>query len=290
MQPLALIAGDGGLPAEIARGARRRGRRVLGVGFVGITDAALAAECDQFCWLPLGQLDALASVVRSFGAREGVMAGKVAKSHLMRGSAPAAPIQPDASALALVSQLRDRADDTVLCAIASWLAQRGLVLLPQQSLVPELVPGPGVLGEALPSERAMRDVQLAWRAAKALAAIDVGQTAVALNGAVLALEALEGTDAAIRRAGLLGGPGASVVKVAKPSQDPRFDVPVIGLETLRAVREIGAACLAFEARATLVLNAAELAAAADEARIAVIGIGAEGPCESVMAPTQGDPP
>jgi DUF1009 family protein len=267
---LGLIAGRGSLPLEVARSARGRGRPVAAIGFHGQTDPKLAEEA-EITWLYPGEVGAALAALRGSGVSEAVLAGKVPKAGLY---ADPAALQPDAEALALLSSLRDRRDDSILAALANWLEERGIRLLGQAELVPGLLGGEGPLGrtELGPKQRA--DVAFGFPIAKTIADLDIGQTVVVKDGAVLAVEAIEGTDAAILRAGRVGE-GACVVKVAKPRQDPRFDVPAIGPDTLAAMLEAKASALAFEAGRTLVLERAALVQAADGHGIALVGVAAE---------------
>ncbi len=269
---LGLLAGRGRLPVDVARAARRRGLRVAAVAFVDETDPALEREVDAIAWLHLGELERLLGFLVERGARDAVMAGKILKTSLY---GDLARLRPDGRAIALLASLRDRSDDGILGAIAGELASHGVVLRPQAALVPELFADRGVLGRVAPSEAQRRDAAFGFRIAKALGAVDVGQTVVVRERAVMALEAIEGTDAAIRRGAALGGPGVTVVKVAKPRQDPRFDLPAVGPDTLRVLAETKAAALAVEAGATLVVDREELVATADAHGIAVIGLGPE---------------
>ena len=269
-----MIAGHGRFPLELASAARRGGRRLAAIGFAGLVDPGLAACVDVFEALPVGQIDRLIEVLRREGVRQVVLAGKVPKRLLVQGGDR---VEPDPRALALLRQLRDRSDDSILLAVAELLEAEGFELLAQADLAPELLAPEGVLGAVQPSAAQRADVAFAWPIAKALGALDVGQTIVVEDRAVLALEAIEGTDEAIRRGCALGRGGACVVKVAKPGQDPRFDVPAVGLETLRVLREGGAAILAFEAGATLVLEREALVAEADAAGIALLGVASAGP-------------
>jgi hypothetical protein len=275
-----LIAGHGRFPLELASAARRRGRRLAAVGFAGLAEPGLAAHVDVYETLPLGQIERLLGVLRREGVRQVVLAGKVPKGLLFR----AGTVEPDARALALLRTLRDRKDDSILLAVAELLEAEGFELLAQADLAPELLAAEGTLGRVEPTPAQRDDVAFAWPIAKALGALDVGQTVVVEGRAVLALEAIEGTDEAVRRGCALGRGGACVVKVAKPSQDPRFDVPAVGLETLRVLREGGAAILAFEAGATLVLEREALVAEADGAGIALLGVASAGPGAAGRAP------
>lgn len=270
---LGLIAGRGRLPVDIARAARRRGLGVVAVAFHGDTDAALGAEVDHITWLHLGELERLLCALRASGARDVVMAGKILKTNLY---GDLASLRPDARAIALIAGLRDRSDDGILGAIADTLEREGLILRPQAELVPELCAEPGVLGAIAPTEAQRRDAVFGWRIAKVLGAVDVGQTVVVRDRAVMALEAIEGTDAAIERGAALGGAGVTVVKVAKPRQDPRFDLPTIGPETLAVLTRAKAAALAVEAGRTLVVDRERMLELADTSGISVFGVTGEG--------------
>lgn len=267
-EALGLIAGSGGLPLAMARSVRSRGRGVAVVAFHGQTDPRLEEEADPISWLHPGEVEAVVEALRASGVRKAVMAGKIGKAALLDA---ADGLRLDASARQLLEGLSDRRDDTILRAIADYLQSRGIELLPQAELVPDLLPGPGPLGAVRPSAAQEADVAFAWSIARALAGLDVGQTVVVKDRAVLAVEALEGTDAAIRRAGELAA-GSCVIKVAKPRQDPRFDVPTLGLGSADALVDAGASLLAFEAGRTLVLDRGALAARADAAGIAVLGL------------------
>ncbi len=263
------MAGQGALPLAVARAARRQGRAVAAVAFHGETDPALE-EGARVTWLDVGEVGAALSALCEAGAREVVLAGKVAKTGLLSaGRAPA--LRPDAAGRRLLRGLRDRRDQSILRAVAALLESRGLRVLPQAALVPELLAGEGPLGRCRPDAGQRSDLAAGFRVARALAAHDVGQTVVVKAGAVLAVEALEGTDAAIRRGGGFAS-GACVVKVARPGQDPRLDLPTIGPDTLRAAHAVGAAALGFEAGRTLVLEADRLAREADAQGIALVGL------------------
>ena len=267
--PLGLIAGRGRLPFELARGARRRGQRVAAVGLEGFAEAGLGEDVDDFASLPLGQLARLFAFLRERGVKQVVLAGKVPKGVLY---AEAGHVRPDARAAALLASLVDRRDDSILLAFAGALEAEGFELLAQADLAPELLAQEGVLGAREPTPAQLADLAFGWPIAKALGALDVGQTVVVEDRAVLALEAIEGTDEAIRRGTALGRGGACVVKVAKPAQDSRFDVPTIGLETVRTLAAGRGGLLAVEAGRTLLLQREELCREADAAGIALLGV------------------
>lgn len=274
MAPLGLIAGDGRFPIEIARAAKAAGRDVVAVGFHDLTDPALAHEVSEFGTLFLGELESLLTWLRERGVREAVMSGKVTKEFLY---AKPGSIRPDARAVSLLAALSDRGDDTILSALAGALEEDGVSLLGQATLVPDLVAREGCWGARSPSADQMHDASIAWRAARALGGHDIGQSVVVKQGAILAVEAIEGTDATIRRGGALGGPGAVVAKVAKPNQDPRFDLPAVGLGTMAALAEVSAAMLVVEAGATIVLDREDLVTRADELGIVLMACGEAGP-------------
>lgn len=274
MSVLGLIAGDGRFPLEIARAARRSGFEVAAVAFRDVTERALETEVATVCWRRLGELQAALDFLREAHVREAVMAGKVSKTHLLSGLEGLAP---DARAAALLSALPDLRDASVLGALAGTLEEEGIRLRPQAELVPELLPAEGILGRVHPTSVQWDDIAYGFGVAKELGALDVGQTVAVQGRSVLAAEAVEGTNEAIRRAGKLGRPGLCIVKVAKPDQDPRFDLPAVGLETLEACAEASAGALAVEAMQTVVLDRAELVRRADERGIAVVAVSGAGP-------------
>ena len=270
---LGLIAGRGRLPLDIASAARLRGLRVAVVAFHGETDPAHGEAADRITWLHLGEIGALLAWLHEAGVREAILAGKILKTELY---GDLAALRPDARAISLLAGLEDRSDDGILGALADLLAAEGIVLKPQAELVPELLAARGVLGSVAPTAAQLRDVAFGFGIAKALGAVDVGQTVVVRARAVMALEAIEGTDAAIHRGAALGGSGVTVVKVAKPRQDPRFDMPAVGPDTLAVLGEAKAAVLAVEAGRTLVVDRERLVRMADEAGISILGLGPDG--------------
>jgi hypothetical protein len=267
--PIGLIAGCGRFPHELARLAGKRGHRVFGFGLAGLVDPGLDAVTETCHEVPLGQLARLFALLHEAGVKQVVMAGKVPKSFLYQN---ADRVEPDARMLALLASLADRSDDSILGIFADALAEEGFELLGQGDLAPELWAPEGRIGSVEPTEEQVADAAFAWPVAKALGRVDVGQTVVVERRAVLAVEAIEGTDEAIRRGCSLGRGGAVVVKVAKPAQDPRFDVPAIGPDTIETLTRGGAGALAVEARKTLLLGRDDLVEAADAAGIAVFGV------------------
>jgi len=273
-----LIAGLGRFPFEVARAARARGDRVLAAGIRGLTDPALAQEVDALHWFGLGELQSFIDTFRSEGIRDAAMAGKVPKSFLYEN---AGSLELDALARELLARLADQRDDSLLGAFARAVEDAGIHLCGQADLTPALRAQAGVLGARRPTPAQWRDVLFGWPVAQELARLDIGQTVVVKDTAVMALEAIEGTDATIARGGALGGGDVCVVKVAKPSQDPRFDIPVVGLATIEALAAAGARVLAIEAGQSVLLEREAALALADRVGVAVVGVAAPGPADEV---------
>jgi hypothetical protein len=268
---LGLIAGQGVFPLEVARTARERGVRIACVALRDQTRPEIAAAVESITWIYPGEVAAGLAAFRAAGVRDVVMAGKVTKSDLFQN--PDA-LRLDAKAAGLMSEIGDRKDDTILRKLADFIETLGLRLLPQYALTPELLAPEGVLTKTQPTAAQRADIAFAFPIAKTLGDLDIGQTVVVKDRAVLAVEAIEGTDAAIRRAGAIAS-GACVVKVAKPSQDPRFDVPTIGPGTVAVLAEAKIAVLAIEAGATVVLERDAAVRLADQHGIAIVAVRAE---------------
>jgi DUF1009 family protein len=271
-EALGLIAGQGAFPLTVARAARKSGQKVVCVALRDMADPALEQAVDDVTWIHLGEASAGIAALRQAGVCEAVMAGKVPK-RVLYGEPEA--LRLDGAAEQVIGALRDRKDDTILLAIAQFLDEAGIRLLPQWSLSPDLLAGPGPLGARGPSQAQLADIAFGFPIAKTIGELDIGQTVVVKERAVLAVEAIEGTDLAIQRAGGIAS-GGCVVKVAKPSQDPRFDVPAIGPTTVECLLEARAEVLAFEANATLVLEREEVIARADEHGLVIVGVDAAG--------------
>lgn len=264
-EPLGLIAGNGRFPFLVAAAGRRAGRRVVAVAILEETDAALEREVDQIHWVSLGQLGRCIEALKAAGVREAVMAGQVKHRQIFAG------IIPDLKMMAVLARLALKNTDSLIGAVADALGREGIALLSSTALLQDQMATAGAMTRRRPSADEGKDVEYGREVARALAGFDVGQTVVVKDRAAVAVEAMEGTDEAIRRAGRIAGPGCSVVKVAKPRQDIRFDVPVVGPGTLSAMREAGARVLAVQAGATLLLDRQEVVAEADRAGVAVWG-------------------
>lgn len=258
--PIGLIAGSGRLPLLFADAAERAGRKVVAVAHEGETDPALRARA----WVKVGQLGRIAEVLREAGVTEAVFCGGIRKPRLF-------DVRPDWLGLKIISRLRSFGDDAALRAIAAALEGEGVRIVSPLPLVPGLIARQGPVGKRKLTGEQRADALTGLSAARALGAADIGQTVVVKRGVILAVEAVEGTDACIARGGALAA-GAVVVKARKPQQDDRFDVPAVGPGTIDACAAAGCSALALEAGATLVLDRAELIEKADRAGIAVEGV------------------
>jgi DUF1009 family protein len=264
--PLGLIAGNGRFPFLVAAGARRAGRRVIAVAIREEASPELAAAVDEIHWVGLGQLGRCIEALRGADASEAVMAGQVKHKQIF------SDLVPDLKMMGLLARLALKNTDSLIGAVADALGREGITLLASTTFLKEELASDGAMTGREPSRAERLDIEYGRRIARRLAGDDLGQTAVVKDRAAVALEAMEGTDDVIRRAGRIAGPGCVVVKVAKPKQDMRFDVPVIGPGTIEAMREARALVLAVDAGRTLLLDRAALLAEADAAGVAVWGM------------------
>ena len=263
--PLGLIAGNGRFPFLVAQAARRNGRRVVAVAIREEAAPEIEQDVDSVTWVGLGQLGRCIDALRQGGVREAVMAGQVKHRQIF------SDVVPDLKLMGVLARLAFKNTDSLIGAVADVLEREGITLLPSTALLADQMATEGAMTRRKPGKDELKDVEYGTRIARLLAGHDLGQTAVVKDRAAVALEAMEGTDETIRRAGRIAGPGTTVVKVAKPRQDPRFDVPVVGAGTIEAMREAGAAVLAVEAGQTLLIDRGSFLAAADAAGLAVWG-------------------
>jgi DUF1009 family protein len=260
--PIGLIAGRGALPIEVAEEARRRPRRVVCVDIFE-ADPRLQQVADAYYAVRLGDLGGIVEAFRRHGVREVLLAGKVDKLPALRRA------QLDAHGESVARRTRDHRDTSIVSAFLAVLESLGFAVESQARYLGHLVPGPGVLSPRPPSEAEAKDIQAGLRIAAQIAALDIGQAVAMRNGAVIAVEAVEGTDEMIRRAGALSA-GVVVVKVSRPQQDPRYDLPVVGPATIAALVEAQGTALAVEAGRTLVMERDQVVAAAAAAGLALV--------------------
>jgi hypothetical protein len=271
MSRIGLIAGNGRFPFLVLQGARSLGHDVTVVAvkeeaFPELESAARDAGADLH-WVSLGHLGTCIKILKSAGVSRAVMAGQVKHVKIFSG------IIPDFTLMSALARLKARNTDALISAVADVMRDHGVDLIDSTAFLEPLLAREGVLTARAPSDDEAEDFAFGYRMADAIAALDIGQTIAVKHKAVVAVEAMEGTDEVIGRAGHLAGPGVRIVKVAKPKQDMRFDVPVIGLATIQAMRVAGAVALSVDAGRTLVLDGRDVLASANEARIAIVGRG-----------------
>ncbi|SFM90882.1 UDP-2,3-diacylglucosamine diphosphatase LpxI domain-containing protein [Thermodesulforhabdus norvegica] len=269
VEKIGLIAGSGQFPVLFARAAKKAGRSVVAVGFEGETDPALKDEVDVFYMLKLGQLGRLIECFHRHRVRRAAMAGAINKRRLY------SKIKPDWRAVRFALKLKRKSDDFLLRAFADELESEGIKIEPSTEFLPELLAPEGILTRNRPSWRERKDIEFGWRVAKEYGKLDVGQCVVVKDQAVVALEGIDGTDATIRRGGMLCGNGAVVIKVSKPGQDLRFDVPAVGLQTIRVMKEVNARVLVIESGKTLMFDRDLMIEEAERAGICIISMNSE---------------
>jgi UDP-2,3-diacylglucosamine hydrolase len=283
---IGLIAGNGRFPFLLLEAARAEGLRVVVAAIKEETDAemdARAAAEPEFVrvhWMSLGELSRLIEMFKSEGVTQAVMAGQVKHKQIFSS------IRPDWRLAKLLLNLRTRNTDMLLGAVAKVLEDEGITLVSSTAFLEPMLAPAGVLTQRAPDEVELGDIEYGLRVARGIAGFDLGQTVVIAAGACVAVEAMEGTDATIVRAGDLFGAmqdeastlarRLTVVKVAKPKQDMRFDVPVVGVPTIAAMRSAGATCVCVEPGRTLLFDREAMVAAADAAGIAIVGAAAGG--------------
>ena len=266
---LALLAGNGVFPVLVARGAKAAGVPVVAVAHEGETDPEIELEVDSCTWVKVGELGRTLRTFLRAECDHAVMAGGIGKAQAL-GS-----VRPDLRGAAFLLRMRTLQDDRLLRGIADEFEKEGIPVVASTQYMPELIPGVGPLTRKAPSSDQLRDIEFGRRVLAATGPFEIGQTVVVKDGLVFALEAVEGTDAAIQRGGALAGGGAVVVKAAKPAQDLRFDVPAIGPETIPLMEAVGASVLAVEAGRTLILEKSAVLAAATAAGIRVYAFSSE---------------
>src|SRR4051812_41258386 len=269
MSRIGLIAGNGRFPFLVLQGARSLGHDVTVVAikeeaFPDLEQAARDAAA-EFHQVSLGHLGKCIKILKAAGVSQAVMAGQVKHAKIFSG------IVPDLTLLSVLTRLKARNTDALISAVAGVMRDQGIELLDSTAFLRPLLAREGTLTSRGPEAEEAEDFEFGYRMADAIAALDIGQTIAVKDKAVVAVEAMEGTDEVIGRAGHLAGRGVRIVKVAKPKQDMRFDVPVIGIATIQAMRIAGASALSVDAERTLVLDGEHVFKSANEAGIAIVG-------------------
>jgi DUF1009 family protein len=267
---LGLIAGNGRFPFLVLDAARSMGHDVTIIATreeasTDLNEAAAKAHAAVH-WISLGELGKCISLLKQSGTTHAVMAGQVKHTKIFAGG-----IVPDAKFLSVLMKLPFQNTDGLIGAVAKVLKDEGIELIDSTSLLKPMLARAGVMTKRSPTDEEQADFAFGYDMADAIAGLDIGQTIAVKHRAVVAVEAMEGTDGVIARAGRLAGSGVRIVKVAKPKQDMRFDVPVVGLATIQAMRTAGATALSIDAEKTLMFERDELIRSADEAGITVVG-------------------
>ena len=265
-ETLFLIAGNGSYPRLASKGARKAGvAKIVAAAFEGETDPSLAGFVDEIQWMRVGQLGRLITAAKKSGATASMMAGQIAPGNLF-------DLRPDFHALLLLAKLKERNAETLFGAIADELEKAAVPLLIATSFLENQLATEALIAGPKPKDRILEDIAYGLGIAKEVSRLDIGQTVVVKKGTVLAVEGFDGTDSTIRRGGELGKGEAVVVKVSKPRQDMRFDVPVIGPRTLEAAAAVGVAAIAMESDRTLFLDKDEVFSLATQHNITLWGI------------------
>ncbi|RMG40857.1 MAG: LpxI family protein [Candidatus Dadabacteria bacterium] len=262
--PLGLIAGNGSFPLEFVESAQRRGLSVVAVAHTGETDAEIERYVDQCTWVKVGELGKIIKTFKKAGVKQAFFAGGIKRIKLFGG------VRLDLKGLSVLSKVRSVKDDAILRGIADEIEQNGIRVLSASILLENSVPSEGLLTSRALTAEEREDALVAWDAARAIGALDIGQSVVACEGIVTAVEAVEGTDAAIRRGAELAKNAGVVVKLCKPHQDLRFDLPAVGTKTIEVMAECGVTALVIEAGKSLILNRQAFVEKANNAKIAVL--------------------
>ncbi len=266
MEKIGLIAGNGIFPLEFARAAREKGLSVIAVAHEGETREDLAPLVDAIFWVKVGQLGKIIAIFKEQGIRDVLMAGGIKKTRLFGDASP------DLRGIAFLARMLYKKDDAMLRGVAEELESEGITVRESTLYLPNLLAPAGVLTRRKPSREEQRDIEFGWHMAKEIGRLDIGQTIVVKDQAVLAVEAIEGTDEAIRRGARFCKEGAVVVKICKPTQDVRFDLPAVGTETIRIMQEVKASCLAVEAGRTILFEREQVVRDADRSGISIVAM------------------
>jgi len=264
LDSIGLIAGNGILPHLFVDAARNRGLKVFVIGHIGETDPDVAEKASAFQWIRFGQVGAILSFIKRHGVRELAFAGGIKRPKLLGG------IRLDSVGVKIVARARSLRDDTLLREIAKEFERNGILVVAPTILLGECIPTTGRLSTRPLNQPERNDALLGWEVAKRLGELDVGQAVVVFNGVVIALEGIEGTDSMIGRAGeLTAKRGGVLVKVAKPQQDLRLDLPTIGIDTITNLNSAGLSCMVIESGRSLILNPPIVVAEANRSAVSI---------------------
>ena len=263
MSVLGVIAGKGIYPKILMDEARKKfAGKIVIAAFEGETDPSLASRGDAQCWMKVGQLGKLLNFFKDARVDQAIMAGQITPGRLF-------DFRPDFKALLLLATLKERNAESLFGAVAGALEKVGARLLPATTFLEDYLPAPGLVAGPRPSRSHLRDSEFGWPIAKEISRLNIGQSIVVKKGTVLAVEGHDGTNETIRRGGAIGKGDAVLVKVAKPKQDMRFDVPVIGPDTVRICVESRISCMILEAGRTLLLATDEIKQLAAQHKVTI---------------------
>ncbi|TAN45223.1 MAG: LpxI family protein [Nitrospirae bacterium] len=263
---IGIIAGTGELPVIIAKDAQERGYSVVTVALEGLASEAMNQVSNHISWVNVGKLGELIETLTKAKVTQAIMAGKVPKALIYKSK-----IIPDFRAVKILFSLKDKSDDSILNALKAELEKEGVNIIDTASFSPDLLTPEGTLTKNKPTDDEWKDIKFGWRIAREIGRLDIGQTVVVKGQAVMAIEAIEGTDEAILRGGKWCEEGAVVIKVSKPQQSMKLDVPVVGADTLRSIGAVKGRVLAVEAGRSIIINRAGFIKEAEEKGIAVVG-------------------
>ena len=267
MDTIGLIAGKSDFPLLFAKAAKAQGIKIIAVGTEGETLPEVERLVDKFYWVKLGELSRVLEIFKAEGVKKAVMAGGVTKSRIFNEA-----LKIDGLMKSILVRALDKKDDTLLSMITATLKSAGIDLLDSTLFLEDLLPGEGTLTKVKPTPAQEEDIKFGVKVAREVAGLDIGLSIFVKDKAVIAVEDIEGTDAMIKRGGRLAGPGGVIIKVARPKQNMRFDIPVIGPQTIRSMAEVKAGCLAIEAKKTLIIDKEEAIALADNSSISIIAV------------------
>ncbi len=263
---IGLIAGSGQFPVVFSKAARSKGFSIYAVAYKGEAGKELETHVDVIEWIYLGQVERLIKFFHKNGIDQAVMLGAIGKTSMF------SDVKPDAKAISLITKMADTHDDNLLRVFAGALEEEGICIQASTFLLPDIFAEKGCWTKRMPSEAETADMKLGFSIAKEIGYLDIGQCVVVGGGSVLAVEAIDGTDATIERGGKLGQGHAVVVKVSKPEQDLRFDVPAVGVQTIETMHGAGSTALAVESGKTIVFDKQEMVRQADQHDITIVGL------------------
>lgn len=261
---LGLIAGNGNFPLIFIKQAKKKGEKVVAIAIYDETDKSIENTADKTYWINVGQLSKLIEILKKENLHKCVMAGQIKHTKLFS-------VKPDLKAISLLAKLKSKTADSILSAVCNELKKEGIEFLPSNTYLSDFIAKKGILTKIKYAKSQKEDIEFGYRIAKEIAGLDIGQTICVKDKSIIAVEAMEGTDECILRAGKITQ-NFVVVKVARPKQNMRFDIPVIGLRTVEILKETNASVLALESEKTLILEIDEVIKKADENKICIVGI------------------